>query len=120
MARVTLSTIAQETGLSKFAVSRSLSGKDGVSDETRRRVQEVADQLGYVRSPSDMEAPTLGVVFHDTDLINSELRCNHHPYGKIRRKAPSYPVIEEPDEARADLAAMYFDCSKVRGYLGGR
>lgn len=73
MARVTLSTIARETGLSKFAVSRSLSGKDGVSEETRRRVQEVADRLGYVRSPADVEVPTIGVVFHDTDLINSEL-----------------------------------------------
>jgi LacI family transcriptional regulator len=73
MARVTLSTIAKETGLSKFAVSRSLSGKDGVSEETRRRVQEVADRLDYVRSPADVEVPTLGVVFHDMDLINSEL-----------------------------------------------
>lgn len=73
MARVTLSTIAKETGLSKFAVSRSLSGKDGVSDETRKRVQEVASRLGYARLPEEVEALVLGVVFHDTDLINSEL-----------------------------------------------
>jgi LacI family transcriptional regulator len=73
MARVTLTTIAQHTGLSKFAVSRALSGKDGVSDETRRRVREVAAELGYVRPVIDTEVPALGVVFHDTDLINSEL-----------------------------------------------
>jgi LacI family transcriptional regulator len=73
MARVTLSTIAQKTGLSKFAVSRSLSGKDGVSDETRRRVQRVAAELGYIRPAGEVESPTLGIVFHDTDLINSEL-----------------------------------------------
>lgn len=73
MARVTLSTIAQRTGLSKFAVSRSLAGKDGVSEETRKRVQEVAAELGYVRPVGDAEAPTLGIVFHDMDLINSEL-----------------------------------------------
>lgn len=73
MARVTLSTIAKRTGLSKFAVSRSLSGKDGVSEETRRRVREVAAELGYVRPAGDIESPVLGVVFHDTDLINSEL-----------------------------------------------
>ncbi len=73
MARVTLSTIAQRTGLSKFAVSRSLAGKDGVSEETRKRVQEVAAELGYVRPAGDAEAPTLGIVFHDMDLINSEL-----------------------------------------------
>ena len=73
MARVTLSTIAEMTGLSKFAVSRSLSGKDGVSDETRRRVQQVADELGYARTAAEVEVPVLGVVFHDTDLVNSEL-----------------------------------------------
>lgn len=73
MARVTLSTIAEMTGLSKFAVSRSLSGKDGVSDETRRRVQQVADDLGYTRAVAEVEPAVFGVVFHDTDLINSEL-----------------------------------------------
>lgn len=73
MARVTLETIAQRTGLSKFAVSRSLSGKDGVSEETRKRVREVAAELGYTRPTTGAEAPALGVVFHDTDLINSEL-----------------------------------------------
>lgn len=73
MARVTLSTIAKETGLSKFAVSRSLAGKDGVSDETRKLVQDVAERLGYVRSAAEVQTPVLGVVFHDTDLINSEL-----------------------------------------------
>jgi LacI family transcriptional regulator len=73
MARVTLSTIAEMTGLSKFAVSRSLAGKDGVSDETRRRVQQVAAELGYQRVVEAVQAPVLGVVFHDTDLVNSEL-----------------------------------------------
>lgn len=73
MARVTLATIAAETGLSKFAVSRSLSGKDGVSEATRRRVQEAAARLGYVRVPTQQPVPIIGVVFHDMDLINSEL-----------------------------------------------
>ena len=49
MSRVTLATIAKHTGLSKFAVSRSLSGKDGVSDATRKRVHKVAAELGYAR-----------------------------------------------------------------------
>ena len=73
MAKVTLSTIAAHMGLSKFAVSRALSGKSGVSDETRRRIEAVATELGYVRPVDPVEAPHLGIVFHDTDLINSEL-----------------------------------------------
>lgn len=73
MARVTLAVIAEATGLSKFAVSRALSGKSGVSEATRRRVLAVAEELGYVRSQPTVEQKTIGLVFHDTDLINSEL-----------------------------------------------
>ena len=73
MSKVTLSTIAAHMGLSKFAVSRALSGKSGVSEDTRRRVAAVAAELGYVRPIDPVESPQLGVVFHDTDLINSEL-----------------------------------------------
>lgn len=73
MERITLGVIAARLGLSKFAVSRALSGKSGVSEETRRRVQEMADALGYARPAAATEAKTIGVVFHDTDLINSEL-----------------------------------------------
>lgn len=73
MERVTLGGLAARLGLSKFAVSRALSGKTGVSEATRRRVQELAAELGYTRQPAQKEAMTLGLVFHDTDLINSEL-----------------------------------------------
>jgi len=72
--RVTLTTIAKATGLSKFAGSRALSGKSGVSEQTRKRVHEVAAELGYTRQAAPTPASDkLGVVFHDTDLINSEL-----------------------------------------------
>lgn len=71
--RVTLGSIAARLGLSKFAVSRALSGKSGVSEETRQRVRDMADALGYSRPLQATEAKTIGVVFHDTDLINSEL-----------------------------------------------
>ena len=73
MARVTLATIATHTGLSKFAVSRSLSGKDGVSDATRKLVCDVAKELGYAPPKPKGLQRALGLVFHDTDLVNSEL-----------------------------------------------
>jgi LacI family transcriptional regulator, galactose operon repressor len=73
VARVTLTHIAAHTGLSKFAISRALSGKDGVSDETRKRVRDAAAALGYERPQATSETRALSVVFLDTDLINSEL-----------------------------------------------
>lgn len=47
MAKVTVQAIADELGLSKFAVSRALSGKSGVSDDTRRLVVDTAERMGY-------------------------------------------------------------------------
>ena len=84
MGRVTLKTIAAETGLSKFAVSRALAGKSGVSEETRDRVTEVAARLGY-RKPAPAESKPLGVVFNDTDIINSELHMQIQ--GGVQREA---------------------------------
>ena len=46
MSKVTLRTIADKSGMSKYAVSRALAGKDGVSEATRVRILEVAEALG--------------------------------------------------------------------------
>jgi LacI family transcriptional regulator len=45
--RVTMQDIANELHISKNSVSQALTGKPGVSEETRKKVQEVADRLGY-------------------------------------------------------------------------
>ena len=44
---VTLKDIADEVGVSVTTVSRGLAGYSDVAEETRRRIQEVAAQLGY-------------------------------------------------------------------------
>ena len=45
--RVTIAQVAEEVGVSAMTVSNVLNGKPGASDETRRRVFEVAERLGY-------------------------------------------------------------------------
>ncbi len=71
--RVTLQTIAREVGLSKYAVSRSLAGKSGVSEETRERIREMAVRLGYAKPAAQSGSNDIAVVFHDLDPVNSEL-----------------------------------------------
>ena len=44
--------VARELEMSTATVSRALRGLPGVSDATRQRVQQAAQQLGYVPSPS--------------------------------------------------------------------
>lgn len=76
MGRVTLGDIAAELGLSKFAVSRALAGKGGVSPATRQLIEETATRLGYlrlVRHEADELRDELQLVFHDHDPVNSEL-----------------------------------------------
>lgn len=41
--------IAEQVGVSKYAVSQALSGKPGVAEETRMRIVQAANQLGYFR-----------------------------------------------------------------------
>jgi LacI family transcriptional regulator len=45
--KVTLDDLSEQLKLSKFSVSRALSGKPGVSEQTREQVVQVARQLGY-------------------------------------------------------------------------
>eukprot|EP01037_Dinobryon_pediforme_P004270 gene4270-4320_t len=72
MARVTLRQIAAEVGLSTFAVSRALTGKNGVSDATREMVQGAAARLGYSR-PAVPALRDIGLIFYDRNHINTEL-----------------------------------------------
>ncbi|MFD1953614.1 LacI family DNA-binding transcriptional regulator [Paenibacillus thailandensis] len=49
--KVTIQDIADFTGVSKFAVSRALAGKTGVSEQTRSMIIKAAGQLGYFKEP---------------------------------------------------------------------
>jgi len=73
MHRVTLQQIAEHVGVSKYAVSRSLSGKDGVSERTRKLVEGAAAELGYI-GPVHLHARSVQLVLHDHDPVNSEVQ----------------------------------------------
>jgi DNA-binding LacI/PurR family transcriptional regulator len=67
MERVTISDIAARAGLSTGAVSYALNNKPGVSEETRRRVHDIATELGWspsraARALSTSRADTIGLV----------------------------------------------------------
>lgn len=52
MAKKTMQAIADELNVARSAVSRALSGKKGVSEQTRRRIIAAARRHGYVPRPT--------------------------------------------------------------------
>lgn len=66
----TMADIAREAGVSLMTVSRVVNDKEGVSSDTRRRVQEVIERLGYrpsavARGLANRRTGTLGLVVPD-------------------------------------------------------
>lgn len=68
--KVVMQDIADRLNLSKNSVSQALSGKDGVSEETRRKIIETAEAMGYryAKKPSassQNQAKTVGLIASD-------------------------------------------------------
>lgn len=78
MRRPTIRDIAQAAGVSPGAVSFALNGQRGVSEQTRARVRQVADELGWApsaaaRALSVNRAQAVGLVIaRPSDSISSE------------------------------------------------
>jgi len=92
MGRVTMQTIADHVGLSKYAVSRSLSGKGGVSETTRKRVEQAAIELGYLAPSHLNHARTIQLVLHDHDPVNSEVQLRIHRGIQREAERAGHPV----------------------------
>src|SRR3954447_6489248 len=77
--RPTLGDVARAASVSVATASRALRGDEQISVETRRRVQEVAEQLGYVanaaaRNLKLRRSTTLGLMTPDvTDPIHGQI-----------------------------------------------
>jgi LacI family transcriptional regulator len=109
MGKVTLRIIAEETGLSKFAVSRALAGKSGVSAATRARVTEVAERLGYRRG--GVTSNLLGAIFDENEPFNGEFYVQI--LGGVQREAQKlgYSVRLHWTHSPDDLVQMAQDCA---------
>ncbi|MBP2708459.1 LacI family DNA-binding transcriptional regulator [Microbispora sp. RL4-1S] len=71
--------IARRAGVSRSTVSYALSGKRAVSEETRRRIQAVIDELGYrpnaaARALKEGRTRTLGLVIPPASLRLTDMQ----------------------------------------------
>lgn len=79
--RITIKDVAYQAGVSTQTVSRVMNKFSYVSDETRQRVEEVVEKLGYhpstlARSLSQMRSYTLGIVTYGLKYIGPSQTLN--------------------------------------------
>lgn len=68
--RVTIADVAREAGVSMMTVSRAVNNKEGISAETRERILEIAERIGYhpsgvARALATNRSCTVGLVMPD-------------------------------------------------------
>ncbi len=120
--RVTMTEVAQEAGVSLMTVSRVVNKKDGVSDETRKRVLEVIETLGYrpssiARGLVTKHTNTLGIVVPD---IANPFFSSIARGAEQQAYAETYSVFvgntnEEPERERVILESL--EDKRVDGIL---
>lgn len=115
MSKITLRIIAEETGLSKFAVSRALSGKEGVSDDTRARVVATAERLGYTRPerPAPTRSSIIGAIFDGDDTINSEMNVQIQNGLQSEATRLGYTIHAHWITGKHDLTRFLEGCAAV-------
>lgn len=114
--KITIQQIAELAGVSKFAVSRALSGKSGVSNETREKILKVAGQLGYFNRKSSAGAETApqddGAVKPGTIVVlfpNIQYQNHDSPYwgpvfdgiaSRLSQRGCDIVMLTEPSEEK--------------------
>ncbi len=115
--RVTIATIAKESGLSVATVSKVLNGRPDVADETRVRVQELIVRHGYRRrsAPSgETSTPVIDVVFETFDSPWAvEIVRGAVASAQAEGLTVALTSLEEGDERR-----IWFDHITSRGTRG--
>jgi LacI family transcriptional regulator len=112
--RLTIQDVADKVGLSKFSVSRALSGKPGVGEATRSRVLQAAHAMGY-RVNQELAAKANQILFvrQEIDPVSSELWLNvmygaereaeRHGFSIVPRQARTLPDPTRFDKSVAGL-----------------
>ncbi|WP_305988815.1 LacI family DNA-binding transcriptional regulator [Roseibium sp. MMSF_3544] len=111
--RVTLGDIAQRLGISTASVSMALRGNSGVSLATRQRVEEVAEELGYVYDRGAAllrtgQSNTVGIVVGtlSNSFFGELVSGVDEVIGEARKISFLLNTREDPDRQRELLTRM--------------
>lgn len=125
--KVRLSDIAEKLNISTVTVSKALSNKEGVGDELRRQIKEVAEQMGYQLKKTALPANSGNITGNIGILIPSRFFSRDFSYywylfnflSKELLNQNYYSILEllsDEDETDLKLPRMLQD-SKVDGLI---
>lgn len=116
---ITIKTVAKEAGVSKTTVSRVINKQDSISEETKKKVLEAIEKLGYIPNES---ARNLRLNKNKKDLKTYNIACIlfagyskfSHPYYSnilegIDQEAVAHryqPFIYTEDQLKSDLVLL--------------
>lgn len=94
--KITLDDLSRRMGLSKFSVSRALSGKPGVSEKTRDAVMQLARDLGYNHTgvqPLVANEKIVHLIIPQPDAINSSFWIEVIEGAEAEARALGYRLV---------------------------
>lgn len=121
--QVTISQVAKEAGVSSQTVSRVINNRQEITPETRQRVQEVIDRLGYqpnviARSLIQRRSHTLGIVASGLDyygpsrsLIGVEQGANQHGFSILLN------LLHQPENGNVEQIVNGLMSRQVEGII---
>jgi LacI family transcriptional regulator len=131
--KVTQADIALATNLSNYAVSRALSGKSGVSEETRARVLNARKTLGYVKYETKDDNRCILMVIPESDLndptfwmkvlqgIENVAKRNHYALQvKVVNQNEDAMIINDIEKASGIIYAGNKSLEYAQKYINSR
>ncbi|MFA7561333.1 MAG: substrate-binding domain-containing protein [Candidatus Izemoplasmatales bacterium] len=126
MKKVSMSEIAEVAGVSKVSVSKALSNKEGVSEELRTKIKEIASSMGYrinnsARSLKTDRQYNIGILISEKFVMDNEAYY-FSVCGEIIKKLDNYgtsgimEIISAKTETDRVLPRVYNE-KKVDGII---
>ncbi|MDA3845177.1 MAG: LacI family DNA-binding transcriptional regulator, partial [Vallitaleaceae bacterium] len=123
---ITMQDIADKIGVSKVTVSKALSDKDGVSEELKKKIKSLADELGY-RYNASAQAMKSGVSFNVGVIVPEKFTGDYRSFYltvyqhltkalEVYRYSSILHILSDEDELNLTLPRSYFD-RKVDAYI---
>lgn len=116
--RVTIKSVAREAGVSTQTISRVINNRPDVAPETRRRVKEIIERLGYhpsavARSLIRQRSYTLGVIIFGLQYVGPSRTLNGityqaeaNGYGLLLNELANYEVDDFQSVIQSLLASQ--------------